>query len=249
MWDTPRQHERIAVSLEVVLESASGKRDARISDIGMGGCYIDSISHVSIGEKMFFQVHLPTGHWVRLHGEVVYSFADSGFGLRFSDLPQEERILLEQVILARGGQLMPQPSAEAEKERESLQISARPRRVLIADDDPTIRRLATAIIEKEGYAAIAAGDGQAVYDILQSDADYSAAIFDMVMPHMHGLELVRYMRSENRLQHIPVGIMTAEQDPKLWQESFAAGAGIFLPKPFTPVQMRYMLNVLISQGK
>jgi CheY-like chemotaxis protein len=69
----------------------------------------------------------------------------------------------------------------------------------------------------------------------------------MVMPHIQGLDLVRHIKTTDRLQHIPVGIMTAEQDPKLWHDSFAAGAGIFLPKPFTASQMQFMLRVLLSQ--
>jgi two-component system chemotaxis response regulator CheY len=83
--------------------------------------------------------------------------------------------------------------------------------------------------------------------MLRSDTPFDVAVFDMVMPHMDGLELVRFMRQDPRLQHVPVGIMTAEQDPKLWNDSLSAGAGIFLPKPFTPEQLRYMLKVLMSQ--
>jgi len=256
MWNTPRQHERTPVSLGIVLESASGKRDARISDISMGGCFVDSIAQVSEGETAVFQVHLPVGLWVQLYGEVVYLSPGFGFGLRFTRLAEEERILLEQVIIAHGGNPSPAPDKPIAVETElpapvagASQTSQKPRRVLIADDDPTISHLTKAIVEKEGYAAVMARDGREAHDTLQADADYVAAIFDMVMPHMQGLELVRYMRAEKRLQHIPVGIMTAEQDPKLWHESFAAGAGIFLPKPFTPEQMRYMLKVLISQSE
>ena len=250
MWDTPRQYERIPVSLEIVLESSSGKRDARISDLSMGGCFIDIIAHARDGETVVFQVRLPAGPWAQLYGEVVYCSPGFGFGLRFTNLAGEERILLEQVILAHGGKTSVSVGAVVKDEtKPPTRISQGGRRVLIADDDPTVRHLTAAIIEKEGYAVVAAKDGREAHDILQSDADYVAAVFDMVMPHIQGLELVRYMRAEERLRHIPVGIMTAEQDPKLWRESFAVGAGIFLPKPFTPAQMSYMLKVLVSQGR
>jgi CheY-like chemotaxis protein len=250
MWDTPRQYERISILLEIVLESSSGKRDARISDLSMGGCFVDSIAHVSEGETVVFQIRLPAGLWVQLYGEVVYCSPGFGFGLQFTNLAGEERILLEQVILAHGGKRSPSPGPVVKDEtKPPMRISQGVRRVLIADDDPTVRHLTTAIVEKEGYVVVAAKDGREAHDILESDADYVAAIFDMMMPHMQGLELVRYMKADERLQHIPVVIMTAEQDPKLWQESFAAGVGIFLPKPFTPAQMSYMLKVLISQSQ
>ena len=83
---------------------------------------------------------------------------------------------------------------------------------------------------------------------MRADADFVAAILDMVMPYMHGLEILRYIRSEPRLSHVGVGIITAEEDPKLWQDSLTAGAGIFLPKPFAPAQMRFMLRVLVNQS-
>ena len=121
-------------------------------------------------------------------------------------------------------------------------------RILVADDDPAILRLVTAIVEKEGYTVIAARDGREAYKILQSDGDFIAGIFDVVMPHIQGPELVRYMKTEKRLMRIPVMMMTAEQNPKLSSDSFAAGAVVFLPKPFTTSQVQVMLRMLISKA-
>jgi CheY-like chemotaxis protein len=122
------------------------------------------------------------------------------------------------------------------------------RRILVADDDPAILRLVTAIVEKEGYTVVPARDGREAYKILQEDANFIAGIFDVVMPHIQGPELVRYMRTEKRLMRIPVMMMTAEQNPKLSSDSFAAGAVVFLPKPFTTAQLQIMLRMLISKA-
>ncbi|HEX7998303.1 MAG TPA: response regulator [Pyrinomonadaceae bacterium] len=122
------------------------------------------------------------------------------------------------------------------------------RRILVADDDPAILRLVTAIVEKEGYTVVAARDGREAYKILQAEADFVAGIFDVVMPHIQGPELVRYMKTEKRLMRIPVMMMTAEQNPKLSSDSFAAGAVVFLPKPFTTAQLQIMLRMLISKA-
>jgi CheY-like chemotaxis protein len=122
-------------------------------------------------------------------------------------------------------------------------------RVLVADDDPAILRLVTTILEKEGYAVIGARDGREAYKALQDDANFTAAVFDVVMPHIPGPELVRYMRTEKRFNNIPVMMMTAEQDPKLSSDSFAAGAVVFLPKPFTTVQLQTMLRMLVGRAR
>jgi two-component system, OmpR family, response regulator VicR len=122
-------------------------------------------------------------------------------------------------------------------------------RVLVADDDPSILRLVTTILEKEGYTVVAARDGREAYKALQANAHFTAAIFDVVMPHIAGPELVRFMQTEKRLKRIPVMMMTAEQDPKLSSDSFAAGAVVFLPKPFTTPQLQTMLRMLVGKAQ
>ncbi|MGH9931573.1 MAG: response regulator [Pyrinomonadaceae bacterium] len=121
------------------------------------------------------------------------------------------------------------------------------RQILVADDDPAILRLVSTVLEKENYQVTAARDGREAYRLLQGKATFTAAILDVVMPHISGPELVRFMKTEKRLMNIPVMMMTAEQDPKLSSDSFAAGAVVFLPKPFTTTQLHIMLQMLIGK--
>lgn len=122
------------------------------------------------------------------------------------------------------------------------------RRILVADDDPAILRLVTTVLEKDNYTVVTARDGREAYKHLQSDANFIGAVLDVVMPHISGPELVRFMKTEKRLMRIPVMMMTAEQDPKLSSDSFAAGAVVFLPKPFTTAQLQIMLQMLIAKS-
>src|SRR5213078_1464378 len=105
------------------------------------------------------------------------------------------------------------------------------------------------ILEKEGFSVVGARDGKEAYKALQNDANFTAAVFDVVMPHISGPELVRHMKSEKRLMKIPVMMMTSEQDPKLSSDSFAAGAVVFLPKPFTTIQLQTMLRMLVGKAQ
>ena len=125
--------------------------------------------------------------------------------------------------------------------------SEKTRRMLVADDDPAILRLIATILEKENFTVVTARDGREAYKILQADPTFTAAILDVVMPHISGPELARYMKAEERLRKIPVMMMTAEQDPKLSSDSFSAGAIVFLPKPFTTAQLQIMLQMLIGK--
>ena len=121
------------------------------------------------------------------------------------------------------------------------------RRILVAGNDAVAMRLITTILEKEGCSVVPASDGREAYRILHADADFTAAIFDMNMPHLQGLDVIGHMKTEKRLMRTPVMIMTAEQSLKHRAESFAAGALLFLHKPFTAAQMQIMLSILIGK--
>lgn len=247
MSEEPKEHNPVTVSLDVVWKGSSAKYDARMSEISMDGCFIDSkVQGRSLGEMVDFMVHLPTGPWVSLHGEVISQEYPIGFGLRFADLTDEARKLLEQVVAARGGESVePQVSTTPEEVSVAADIRQGPRRVLVADDDRLTLRMVTAIVETEGFQVVAADDGREAFRILQRDAEFSAVIFDMMMPHLQGLDLIVYMKGDERLRDIPIGMITAEQDPKIWDESIAAGAIVFLPKPFNPPQVKMMLRMLV----
>jgi CheY-like chemotaxis protein len=123
------------------------------------------------------------------------------------------------------------------------------KRVLIADDDPVIRRLLSSAVTSAGYTAVVVDDGRAAFRMLQSDADFTAALFDMRMPGLNGIDLIRHMRTEKRLQRIPVMLMTAEQDLKIMSDSFKAGAVAFLSKPLTVDKLQPALSMLLRSAQ
>ena len=123
-----------------------------------------------------------------------------------------------------------------------------PRRILIADDDPVVRHLVASVVKREGYTPVTVEDGREAVRILQSDAGFGAAVFDMMMPHLEGIDIIRHMRTEKRLMRIPVIMMTSETELKLMKDSFEAGATVFLPKPFTTLQLQFSLSMLLSKS-
>jgi CheY-like chemotaxis protein len=118
---------------------------------------------------------------------------------------------------------------------------------LVAEDDPSILRLVKTVVEGEGYKVITARNGQEAIKLLFSGELFSAAIFDINMPHINGIELVKMMQTDSRSQKIPVIIMTAEQSLNLLSESYESGAVAFLPKPFTLVQLRRILRTFVRK--
>jgi hypothetical protein len=98
MPDEQRREERVPLILDVRWEGLSGAYAARISDISLGGCYVESIGQVTVGEEVRFEVQLPTGRWMRLKGVVVHHLSHLGFGVEFTGLTMMERNLLTHVI-------------------------------------------------------------------------------------------------------------------------------------------------------
>jgi CheY-like chemotaxis protein len=123
------------------------------------------------------------------------------------------------------------------------------KRVLIADDDPVSRRLLSAAVTSEGFTAVVVEDGRGAFRILQSDADFTAAVFEMSMPGLNGIDVIRHMRTERRLQRIPVMLITADQDLKVMSDSFAAGAVAFLSKPLTLDKLQNALRMLLRSAQ
>lgn len=92
-----RNHERVSVVTEIILESSAGRRPSRISDLSMGGCYIESIANFRKGEEIHFEVETPDGP-LRFSGNVAYVLDGLGFGMAFQNLGPKQLEFLKSVL-------------------------------------------------------------------------------------------------------------------------------------------------------
>ena len=99
----PRKDDRFSYLKEVELEFASGKRSARISDISAGGCYIDTIAQVPVGEPLSLVISSSSGESMQFKGKVAYLLEGFGFGVAFVDLSDEQRDFLNKLISSAAG--------------------------------------------------------------------------------------------------------------------------------------------------
>lgn len=86
-----------------------------------------------------------------------------------------------------------------------------PQRVLIVDDEEDARLMISAVAASSGFETVEACDGREALDILQTDADFVLVICDKMMPRLDGYEVIRQMRSDDRLKDIPVIMSTADR--------------------------------------
>jgi hypothetical protein len=94
----PREHERLSRLLEVTLESASGRRQVRISDVSLGGCFIETISQLDTGERATFEITGQDGEAISFSGTVAYAMQGVGFGMKFDELTDVQEDFLRRVV-------------------------------------------------------------------------------------------------------------------------------------------------------
>lgn len=123
-------------------------------------------------------------------------------------------------------------------------------KILVVDDDEFMRDVLQAMLEAAGYAVNHAADGIAALDMIESSAvTFDLILLDRQMPRMDGIELLRQMKSAERLRDIPVILLTGASNQQDVADGLAAGAYYYLVKP-APEEMltKVIRNALDSEA-
>ena len=107
------------------------------------------------------------------------------------------------------------------------------RRVMLVDDDPDLLSLFSRILERAGFAVLTAEDGYEALGMLEK-ATPDLMILDVMMPLIDGIELCRQVRARTQTAQTPVIMLSARGDAEAIEESFEAGADLYLNKPIVP---------------
>ena len=115
--------------------------------------------------------------------------------------------------------------------------SARKSHVLVADDEPHIGRIIKMKLENGPFRVTLAYDGQEALDFALGDDQVDLAVLDLMMPRLSGLDVLRRIREEKRLNALPCIILTAGGDAKHERDALELGATQFITKPFSPKKL------------
>jgi DNA-binding response OmpR family regulator len=111
------------------------------------------------------------------------------------------------------------------------------RGVLIADDEPGIRRLVRACIASDDCAVVEAADGDQAWDLIRARR-CAVAILAVRLPGTSGLEVTRRTKADPRLAGTYVIVLSAAAGREDVAAGLAAGADLYVIKPFSPVELR-----------
>ena len=116
------------------------------------------------------------------------------------------------------------------KSHEKFHSTNGKRLVLIADDEAINRRILGAVIEKE-YEVLYAENGVETMELIREYKDtLSLVLLDLLMPKMSGIEVLKEVREDSQLKHVPIIVVTTDQAAEV--ESLTLGATDFISKPY-----------------
>lgn len=119
-------------------------------------------------------------------------------------------------------------------------------RFLVVDDFSTMRRIVRNLLKELGFTNVdEAEDGQVALHKLKN-AQFEFVVTDWNMPNMTGIELLRAIRADAQLKHLPVLMVTAEAKKENIIEAATAGASGYVVKPFTAATLDEKLKKIFA---
>jgi DNA-binding NtrC family response regulator len=120
-------------------------------------------------------------------------------------------------------------SASRSGELTAVRVDSGPPKVLVVDDEPTLRRSLSRLLQSRGCSVLTADDGEQAIGLLERE-HIDVALVDLMMPKVGGLELLEHVRAKH--DGVEVVMMTAFGDVETAVKAVRAGAYHFLTKPF-----------------
>jgi len=119
--------------------------------------------------------------------------------------------------------------------------------ILVVDDFPTMRRIVRTLLKELGFTNVdEAEDGQEALAKLKSGG-FQLVVSDWNMPNLDGLEMLRHIRADEALKHLPVLMVTAEAKKENIIAAAKAGASGYVVKPFTAATLEEKLNKIFEK--
>ncbi len=121
-------------------------------------------------------------------------------------------------------------------------------KILVVDDMAAMRKILKTLLAQLGYKNVdEAEDGKQALEILKQNPNkYGLVITDWNMPNMTGIELVQAIRSDEKLKHLPILMVTAEAKKENVLMAIKAGVNNYIVKPFTAETLKEKIEKIFS---
>ena len=119
-------------------------------------------------------------------------------------------------------------------------------RILVVEDQDSIRRMIEALVQARGYQVTAVSSGAKAIDVALTDAP-DMVLLDLNLPGLYdGFDVCQLLRSDPTTRTVPVVIISAMDDDESRARATAAGATAYYTKPFSPIALLKEIDRLKS---
>lgn len=116
------------------------------------------------------------------------------------------------------------------------------RKILVLEDEATIREFVVINLKRSGYTVVEAGSGEEALALLAANPDVDIALCDIMLPGIDGFEVARTIRTNN--QQIGIILLTAKTQETDKVTGFMSGADDYVTKPFSPSELLARVDAL-----
>jgi DNA-binding response OmpR family regulator len=130
--------------------------------------------------------------------------------------------------------------------RGSTERTGRRRRVLLADDEPSMRLLCRINLDLAGYDVVEAETGAAALEEMR-DGEFDVVLLDVMMPDVSGHEIAERLQRDARTRGVPIVFLSARASPGDLRRGFELGALDYITKPFDPVALAARIEEVLGR--
>ena len=110
-------------------------------------------------------------------------------------------------------------------------------RILVVEDQDSIRRMIEALVQARGYSVTAVASGAKAIDVASTEPP-DLVLLDLMMPGQYdGFDVCRRLRADPTTRKVPIVVITAMDDPDARTRATQAGATAYYTKPFSPIAL------------
>lgn len=121
-------------------------------------------------------------------------------------------------------------------------------RVLVVEDDATIREVVRRYLERAGFEVDEVGDGHLALDRAATRRP-DLVVLDLMLPGLDGMEVCRRLRAGGATATVPIVVLTARGDEEDRIRGFALGADDYVPKPFSPRELVARIEAVLRRAR
>ena len=118
-------------------------------------------------------------------------------------------------------------------------------KILLVEDNEMVLRSLENLLSKEGFNVYSAHDGKEAQALIMLE-DFGVVVTDLMLPHVTGIELIHYIRSNESKKHAKIIVVSSKASEESKKECYRLGIDEYLTKPIMPIELVMRIKKLLA---